>query len=374
MMTKKKIASIGWASVAVMACMGGYARGGVIFTTPGQFVALARGQLFVDRNASIVGNIGGGSSVSLARDGFYDGNIFAQGSLAMNAGMRVNGRIVSNGDLSIHRNADVSGSIDSGGAASLGRDGHFGPLTAHGDTSLGTGVNMLGDLRSSGSVFINRNSTIYGDVVHGGGFSTGRNVTIAGGVSVGMANPDSWEPQFRPVPTLSTTGSGTISFGVSSNVNLDPGDYGHLSIDRNSTLLLSAGTYNFDSVSLARDVAVLMDNVSGGITINLVGDATFGSRVSFDLIDDAGGGLLFQSGGNTLFHRNAVIEGDFRVFGDSLTLRRDVAVRGSLYSNGSISLGPGVVVVPSPSGAVVLAMFGLAGIASRRRRSLTRSV
>jgi|GEM_PF-3727423 len=366
-MSRSPIIAFGCTATAV-AFLVNPAPGDIIHTTPDQFAVLARGRISAERGVSITGLLGAGGSLSMDRDSFLSSGLFAGGALSFGRGSRVDGSVLVNGSAAFNRDATVFGPTDVGDAISLGRNGRFGAVTAGGDAALRENVTTHGDLRASGDVSIRRDSTILGDVVHGGSISLGRNVTITGDVSQGLAQPNTWAGTFRDVPTLGTSSGAEISHGHGSDVALAPGDYGRLRIERDSTLRLSAGEYNFESGSFGRDVRILLDNSAGDIMLNFVHEAAFGRGDVIDLLGDTGGGLLFQSGGDARFGRDSVIEGDFRVFGGELTLDDNVTLTGTLYGQGRISLGERVsVAVPSPAGTSVLAMVGLLSMARRRR-------
>jgi hypothetical protein len=212
-----------------------------------------------------------------------------------------------------------SGTSSISGVGSLSTYALF--ATANGCSSVnisGNGtVDSYNGLTNSGNVGTNGNATLSGNPVVSGaiyspvagsgncssksttGLSTSGKAQATGGLKA-LPGPVNYPlpPAPSPVPPTTTqnisgscgTVSGCSSAGGSKSVNLAPGGYGNLSATGGTTLHLSAGTYNFNSLTLSGNSILYVD--SGPVVINLAGASLSASGAALDL---SGGSIVNPS-------------------------------------------------------------------------------
>ena len=213
-----------------------------------------------------------------------------------------------------------SGTSSISGVGSLSTYALF--ATASGCSSVsisGNGtVDSYNGLTNSGNVGTNGNATLSGNPVVNGaiyspvtgsgncssktmtGLSTSGKAQATGGLKP-LPGPVNYPlpPAPSPAPPTTTqnisgscgTVSGCSSAGGSKSVNLAPGGYGNLSATGGTTLHMSAGTYNFNSLTLSGNSILYVD--SGPVVINLAGAALSASGAALDL---SGGSIVNPSG------------------------------------------------------------------------------
>jgi hypothetical protein len=220
------------------------------------------------------------------------------------------------------QNASLTGSGTSSisGVGSLSTYALF--ATAGGCSSVsisGNGtVDSYNGLSNSGNVATNGNATLSGNPVVNGaiyspvagsgncssktmtGLSTSGKAQATGGLKA-LPGPVNYPlpPAPSPAPPTTTqnisgscgTVSGCSSAGGSKSVNLAPGGYGNLSATGGTTLHLSAGTYNFNSLTLSGNSILYVD--SGPVVINLAAASLSASGAALDL---SGGSIVNPSG------------------------------------------------------------------------------
>jgi hypothetical protein len=209
-----------------------------------------------------------------------------------------------------------SGTSSISGVGSLSTYALF--ATASGCSSVsisGNGtVDSYNGLTNSGNVGTNGNATLSGNPVVNGaiyspvtgsgncssktmtGLSTSGKALATGGLKA-LPGPVNYPlpPAPSPAPPTTTqnisgscgTVSGCSSAGGSKSVNLAPGGYGNLSATGGTTLHLSAGTYNFNSLTLSGNSILYVD--SGPVVINLAGAVLSASGAALDL---SGGSIV----------------------------------------------------------------------------------
>jgi hypothetical protein len=212
-----------------------------------------------------------------------------------------------------------SGTSSISGVGSLSTYALF--ATASGCSSVsisGNGtVDSYNGLTNSGNVGTNGNATLSGNPVVNGaiyspvagsgncssktmtGLGTSGKAQATGGLKA-LPAPVNYPlpPAPSPAPPTTTqnisgscgTVSGCSSAGGSKSVNLAPGGYGNLSASGGTTLHLSAGTYNFNSLTLSGNSILYVD--SGPVIINLAGASLSASGTALDL---SGGSIVNPS-------------------------------------------------------------------------------
>jgi hypothetical protein len=200
-----------------------------------------------------------------------------------------------------------------------------GTLTLSGGSSVDsfdstvTGGYSASHQNSGGNVGTNGNLTLNGSnvIVYGSaslpmtstgncstksltGFSTSGGAQVAGGL-VQLSQPVVYAAPAMPSPAPPTTSQslsgscGTISSGCtnngSKNVILAPGTYGNLTASGGTTMHVSMGTYNLNSLTLSGNSILVVD--SGPVVINIAGNSLTGGGTALDL---SGGSMSNVSG------------------------------------------------------------------------------
>jgi hypothetical protein len=207
------------------------------------------------------------------------------------------------------------------GVGSLSTYAIFG--TANGCSSVnvsGNGtVDSLGNSNSSGNVGTNGNVTLSGNPVVNGavyspiggtgncstktmtGLSTSGKAQATGGLQA-LSGPVNYPlpPAPNPAPPTTTQNisgscgsiSGCINNG-SKNVSLAPGQYGNLSISGGTTVNVSGGSYNINSLTLSGNSTLVVSSNGSPVVVNLAGKSLSGGNAALDV---SGGSMSNPSG------------------------------------------------------------------------------
>jgi len=207
------------------------------------------------------------------------------------------------------------------GVGSLSTYAIFG--TANGCSSVnvsGNGtVDSFGNNNSSGNVGANGNVTLSGNPVVNGavyspiggtgncstktmtGLSTSGKAQATGGLQMlsgALTYP--LPPAPNPAPPTTTQNisgscgsiSGCINNG-SKNVILAPGQYGNLSISGGTTVNVSGGNYNINSLTLSGNSTLVVSSNASPVVVNLAGKSLSGGNA---VLDFSGGSMSNSSG------------------------------------------------------------------------------
>jgi hypothetical protein len=191
--------------------------------------------------------------------------------------------------------------------------------TANGCSSLNVSGNGTvdsfnsGASNNAGNVGTNGNATLSGNPVVNGavyspvastgncstktvtGLTTSGKAQATGGLQA-LSGPVTYPAPSAPKPAPPTTSqniSGSCPSGMtgcanagSKTVNLAPGSYGNVSANGGTTVHVSAGTYNFNSLTLSGNSNLVVD--SGPVVVSLAGTGLSNSSAAMDL----GGGSM----------------------------------------------------------------------------------
>lgn len=337
----------------------GILRAETIHIDPSDFAVYAGGSLGADQSVRIDGNIGSQGDTWLARDVMIGGAAYTGETFGADRNVTVTGRIVAGRDVSIDRES-VVGAIDSARDVWLGTSAVSQSISATRNVSLSSGVG------------------VGGSVSYGNSYWASSSANVSGPVSQG-ASPVNWSTIARTTPAF-THAAGSQWYAQSSDFALDPGTYGSLSVDKESTLRLTAGVYNFNNLWIDRETHIIADTTGGAVMINLAGSLSTGREVVFETIGD--GTMTFQTGGDIYLGREAQIEANLVAFGH-VNVDAFSRINGGMYAAGNVWLDQGVNVsggfggsggnagaptdVPEPA-SLTTALVGLALIARRPRR------
>jgi hypothetical protein len=177
------------------------------------------------------------------------------------------------------------------------------------DSSAGsyaaTQENSAGNVGTNGNVTVGGTTTVINGVVQsplsttgtctgGGAATTGLSensgATVTGGL-VTLSSTQSFATPAAPSPappttTQNTSGScggisGCTALAGPKNLAFAPGQYGNLAISAGTTIHLSQGVYNINSISLAGGSALIVD--SGPVVLDIDGAGVHGSTSAVDL-------------------------------------------------------------------------------------------
>lgn len=349
----KSTVRLGLFAMIVIGLSGAFADAAVIHTAPADHAVLAGGSLSAGPNVAIHGLVGA-ASIWMGRDSEIHGDALATGSLGVDQNVKVNGRAVAGGAVSLHKNARVGGPVHGGGDIWVDKDVESGRLTG------GAGVSVEKDAKIHGDVIYHTRRWIHGDA------------QVAGGVSQGTAAPDTWAAPTIAMPTLHA-GSSNRWFARNSDQALAPGAYGSLSVDRDSTIRLTAGEYHFQRVWLGRNVTVEADTSAGDVLVNIVTSLSTDRDVTFD----AGSSLMAVTiGGSASFGPNNTIDAGLWA-GEDVSVDRDGVLGGQLVAGRNVWLnqntqvlgaGSSNAAVPEPTALATMSILGSCALLIRRGR------
>ena len=119
-----------------------------------------------------------------------------------------------------------------------------------------------------GGALIRSNGVVTGNLTLGARLSTQGPFTIGGTLS---------ENASPAIPTLATKtfSTGTGNQTISTNVTLNPGNFGNVTVQSGKTVTFNAGTYNFASLNVGTDDILV---INGVVTVNAQGTFQLGDR------------------------------------------------------------------------------------------------
>jgi len=333
------------------------ASAGQVTMGPWEFAVLSGGSFGADQGVQIRGNVGAVGSVWFAKNSTVTGGVYSNSQVSLDQSTAVSGRIVSGSDIYLARYASA-GSLDAFRNVSLDRNTSVGAITALKNVS------------------IDKSSTVAGNVAYNGSYWAGSGVSIQGSVTRGKADPDVWSVTLRSDPGLATSSSRSLWYATGSTINLNPGDYGQLSVDRNATIYLTAGVYNFSSIWIGRETKIVADTSAGNVVVNVTGGLSMDRQAD---IDRTGANYVtFQAGGNVWLGRDANAQASFLSYNGTVSIDTCGYIDGFLYSARDMWLGANTQVtgtglsgamqaVPEPATLAML-LLGLPLLRTRRWR------
>jgi len=257
-----------------------------IFTDLSNFTVYAGGSFGTNDKAKITGLVGA-ASVWLGKETVVEGGVYSTGNVGADDKVRIKGRVIAGRSASFDKQTEIESTIH-----------------AQRDVWLDDKVKTAGIVGST-RVDIDKQAQVEGDVVYGTNVWIHSNAQVAGGVTQGTATPDAWVPPTMNMPLLNTGGGANQYFSKNSDQSLAPGSYGSLSVDKDSTLRLSAGTYTFSSMWLGKNVKLEADTSSGAVEIHILNDLSTDKDVDFDSSDEL---MALVVGRNASFGKENVIE------------------------------------------------------------------
>ena len=340
-------------------------------------------------------------TIVLQRDSFYFGAIAAKQDVDIKERVRtdavyseanvsfgddavVRGRVLANAVATAGMRLDFVGSDFTGNTVNINTDATIqGDVQARSDTmALQSGATVTGSLLGNRDVAVGDNSTIYGDASAGIGYNLifGANVTVTGSTDpLDKAIAAFTLPLMPAEPTRPRIGRTNVRGSAESTVTLAPGSYKDLSIEQDSVLNLSSGTYVFKSFWMAKRGIVNVDTSGGDVVINVTSGFDTGQYVQFNpsgegkvIINVHGNGGVWLGLGNMMKANMFVWNG---IFGADKNLQ----FMGTILAKKNISIDEGAALyysqgggnyqgVPEPISLAVLAAGAVMRLLRRRRR------
>ncbi|MDZ7361708.1 MAG: proprotein convertase P-domain-containing protein [candidate division KSB1 bacterium] len=211
------------------------------------------------------------------------------------------------------------------------------PTVGEGNLHSNTNINfeigrptvVKGNLTAVNGILIRSKNTVVGDATAGNHVSILGNARVTGAVTIA--------PVARiPLPTLSfAAGLGSILLSQNKSLTLPPGAYAEVRVLNGSKLFLSSGVYFMSKLELNGSTMLICDVAAGPITINVVGNLSFGESAKV-VITPAGPmastqvGFLTMSGSTVNIGAKAVVRGAIIAPSTLVTLGQKSQFKGSI--------------------------------------------
>lgn len=138
-----------------------YVRSGGGWSTDGDIGEDTEGDVYIDGDANIGGNVE------------VDGSVYATGDVTLGNNAEVTGDVVAEGEIELSNNAYIGGDVSSGGDLTLNNNSEIGSIEVGGDVCAG------------GTIYLANNTVIYGSVYTTGNIDMSGNAIIKGDVYIG---------------------------------------------------------------------------------------------------------------------------------------------------------------------------------------------
>ncbi|MGI9332141.1 MAG: ice-binding family protein [Gammaproteobacteria bacterium] len=185
-----------------------------------------------------------------------------------------------------------------------------------------------------GRVVLDRDATVLGDVDSAAPVTLEPGASFEGNIidqSISVPVADIELPILANAPTGADA---TVS--NNATINLSPGSYGKVELERGGTLALQSGIYNFAELQVERDSAIALDLKSGALVINVNERIDIGRNVVATVTmprGDAAQAVLFQvTQGDVALGRDVQIPGTFLAPKGTISVDRGSSVEGALYA------------------------------------------
>ncbi len=221
-----------------------------------------------------------------------------------------------------------------------------GPIHSNGKLQFKKGKPSTheGDVTSVKDIKIEADNTINGDVTAGGKVTIHAKATVNGSVTQN-ASVDKVD-----LPTLSFTAGGTDEpVAKGGTLNLPPGSYGVVTVNKGATLVLSGGEYFMETLDMKKSTTLEVDLSGGPVTVNVTEKFVMGKSSEVVLSTGTAGSLGFTL--NSLQTKGLKLGNASRFLGSlvapnaTVTLSNDVQFLGQICAK-TVNVKKGVVIVP----------------------------
>jgi predicted acyltransferase (DUF342 family) len=134
---------------------------------------------------------GGGWSTDGDIDGDTEGDVYVDGNASIDGNVTVDGSVYATGDVTLGNNAEVTGDVITGGDLDLMNNGVIGgdvcvggDLTLNNNSEIGS-LEVGGDVCAAGNIILENNTVIYGSTYTTGNIDISGNAIIKGDVFAG---------------------------------------------------------------------------------------------------------------------------------------------------------------------------------------------
>ena len=375
--------------VAVFVCAS-TASAATISYTPDEYLVFAGNNLELGGHSQIWGRAGAGADAliygsAIIVDDATSGDLLADDDVAIQDDAWITGRVLAdNADfnddpvlngLLIGDYATVVGRVDAGGdtnkgSIQVGNYADSGSVYAPGTADILTYAEVRDNINAK-YVNLGANSHTYGNINYGVGYTADPTAVVDGTVTKGgVTSPDDYTFSLRSEPAFET--GGTVDQNITSDQSLDPGIYRDLTIQAGVTLSLSAGTYDFQNITMANAAEISADTSGGDVVIRAFSDlTTTGNNI---LYRNGQGEVLVQIGDEITIGANSTIDAhllaySYDVNGETsiVTIGNDCSIYGRVYSEDDVVIGERVV-IPEPGTLMLLGLGAACMLLGQRRR------
>ncbi|MGH2408002.1 MAG: hypothetical protein ACRDF7_08000, partial [Candidatus Limnocylindrales bacterium] len=229
------------------------------------------------------------------------------------------------------------------------------------DRALG----MLGSSRILGNAdaataTLGTNARIDGNLTTSGGATFASGATV-GGTYTAAGSPATFSPLSLPTPStyLFNINDQSCSGAGCTSLTLAPGAYGDLTIGSNKTLNLSAGRYDFGTVSINGGTIINVDVAAGNVEVYSGSTSTnavsIGTGVTVNILHGSARNFYFEAAGQIDIAGSTLWRGT--IYSTNVDFHQDVysinfgscdTIVGALYSSHEVQLGSGSVLHYEP--------------------------
>lgn len=242
-----------------------------------------------------------------------------------------------------------------------------GLLSSDGDaTFTGSAAGSIVNLRGN-------TTTISGDLYYQAAVAVSPGVSVSGSTTQTSSGSAPWNTVNNP--GTYTWGGSNVSLSHGESINLAAGTYQDFSTQTDGRVTLSAGEYQFRSVSWSHRTIITADTSGGDIVLYVGTDLDTATDVT---LDNTGSGTVYLVVNDDISfsHRNN-IEAAVYGFGSSVDFSgNDSQFTGTIYAAGDISLGHRTRLTyqfnqPIPGAPTLAGITIAAGFAAIRRNRRT---
>ena len=335
----------------------------------------------IDPNSILAGASAAAGRIDLDDD-VQSGAVYTENRLVVGRRVSIVDRALANLNISIDRDFTFTGSAVTGNEVAVGRGASVtGNIEGRDDQiNVGRDSIVIGNLLSNNKITINQNTLVQGDASPGIGYSV---KLKPGAVVTGSTDPAAHViptfdlPDMPSAPSAPAYGSSNVYASAESVIDLDPGQYKGLSLERDCELNLTSGEYTFKSFWMDKRGIVNVDTSAGDVIINVHEGFDTGQYVQFNPTGDGKVIInVFGTGGISLDKYN-VMRATVQVWEGAFYADEQADFRGTIMAEGKIWIAGqstlvyapgtnGYFMMPEP--ATMALLFGGAGVVLTRRR------